>query len=142
MGRNKKKERMSKTISIRFTEKEFETVKQGKKECGFRTHASFMHHCILTRSEHKGIKILRMDTDKIEKVLLEISYIGKNINQVTKRLNSLFATKENVIEIELKKIQEQMKNVNNNVGIIRNMLKKIQEQCFNGNAEEDVETEK
>jgi len=111
MKKNKKKDYLTRSTTVRFTQKEYETLKRRQKEENYRTLSAFMHRCVMRRSEGSGVRFLRCDTDLMEMFLMEIKRIGVNVNQVTRKLNTFDSSGEGVLAYETRKLQQKMDEV-------------------------------
>lgn len=82
-----KKELRTKATTIRFTPSEYERIKQAKTE---RYIADYIRLCVLNPESLKDKADSAIQIQEIDpRLLVQISRIGNNLNQIAKRLNSI-----------------------------------------------------
>lgn len=99
MGQQYRERRVQ--ISFRVDENEHEFIKSRMKECGIKNMSLYMRK-VAMRS-----KIEVTDFSEIHRLNKEINAIGRNINQITARLNST----DRAYDEDVKEIKERMEQI-------------------------------
>lgn len=76
-------------IFLRLTARETEKLKTDAKKCGL-SMSVYLRRLIM------GTQVRARPTEEIKKLRTEIHHIGNNINQVTRKINAGFGTKEDL----------------------------------------------
>ena len=104
-------------VCCRFTSKEIDDLKKKYYQTRYRSLSAFIRDLVLRPNVVKRIiarEQQKLSIQKLEELRREIGYVGNNINQVAKKVNSQnFAGKHELTSIfhELQKIHDSMERL-------------------------------
>ena len=80
-------------ICLRLSQAEAERLYQDSKRCGL-SKTAYLRQLII------GAEIKARPSQEIKKLRTEIHYIGNNMNQITRKINAGFGSKEDAAQIK------------------------------------------
>ena len=81
-------------ISVRLTEEEHRLLKEKMERIGVTNQEAFLRKMALD-----GL-VIKLDLPELKQMLSLLRYISNNINQIARKANAGFATKEDVRELK------------------------------------------
>lgn len=108
-GRPRKPEKLKKNhiYYIRFSESEYLELKRRRLDYGYASVASLIHHNLLGKTHYNASRALPItQVRKIYGITKEINAIGKNVNQVVKKIECMEVVKP--VLYESKKLEKMI----------------------------------
>lgn len=97
----------SKQMKFRVTENEKEMILNNSKKLGFKTFENYARKMLI---DGYVINLKSVNDNDLKQLMSEVSRIGNNINQITKRVNTINQIYECDLE-EIKQGQQEIVNL-------------------------------
>lgn len=99
-------------FTIRLSSEEYEQLKTKQLEEGFATLASLIHSRIFSRQFYSSSNLLSLaEIGNLYQYIKELNAIGRNINQIARKVETMDDGSEKPVIYELRKVGEKLDEI-------------------------------